>query len=119
MSWEVLVPWRDLNPSFNNDTNIRHYQVSLHVRESKTVLDSGFQELGGFQSLKKDPEFRIPVVNGIPHSLSYIPDSKAQDSRFHKKHFPGVQIQETKISWIPESGFLKVMLHGTIRNDDF
>ena len=28
---------------------------------------------------------RIPIVRGIPDSLSCIPDSKAQDSGFHSK----------------------------------
>ena len=30
----------------------------------------------------------IPIVNGIPGSLSWIADSKAQDSRINKKTFP-------------------------------
>ena len=29
--------------------------------------------------------FWIPIVSGIPDSLSCIPDSKAQDSEFHKQ----------------------------------
>ena len=48
------------------------------------------------------------------------------DSGLHIVKFPRFQIPETKVSPIPESGFplvegevLKVMLHGTIRNDDF
>ena len=32
--------------------------------------------------------FRIPVISGIPDSLSFITDSKAHDSRFHKSNFP-------------------------------
>ena len=44
----------------------------------------GFQIPGtGFQSLSVELAFWIPIVNGIPDSLSCIPDSKAQDSRFH------------------------------------
>ena len=37
---------------------------------------------------------KIPVVIGIPNSLSCIPDSKAQDSWFYKEKFPhsGIQI---------------------------
>ena len=42
-----------------------------------------------FQSLWVELQFWIPVVCGIPDSLSCIPDSKAQDSRFHKQNFPG------------------------------
>ena len=37
--------------------------------------------------------FWIPIVSGIPDCLSCIPDSKAQDSEFHKP----------KIFRIPES----------------
>ena len=48
-----------------------------HVRESKTVLDSGFQAVdSGFQVLES------VFVSGI-----WILDSKAQDSRFHKHKF--------------------------------
>ena len=46
-------------------------------------------------SLLVELGFRIPVVNGIPGSLSCIPDFKAQDSGIH---IPA------KISRIPESG---------------
>ena len=54
----------------------------------------GFQIPGiGFQSLSVELWFRIPVVSGIPDSLSCIPDSKAKDSEFHNQ----------KIFRIPES----------------
>ena len=33
----------------------------------------------GFQSLSVELGFRIPIVSGIPDSLSCIPDSKAKD----------------------------------------
>ena len=39
--------------------------------------------------------FWIPIVSGIPDSLSCIPDSKDQDFGFHKQKFPR----------IPEFGF--------------
>ena len=39
--------------------------------------------------------FWIPIVSGIPDSLSCIPDSKDQDFGFHKQEFPR----------IPEFGF--------------
>ena len=42
--------------------------------------------------------FWIPIVSGIPDSLSCIPDSKAQDFGFHKQKFPR----------IPEFGFAYV-----------
>ena len=48
--------------------------------------------------------FRIPIFNGIPDSLSFIPDSKAQDSWLHKQKFLRFRIPQAKISWTPESG---------------
>ena len=45
----------------------------------------GFQIPGtGFQFLSVELEFWIPILCGIPDSLSCIPDSKAQDSGFHE-----------------------------------
>ena len=41
----------------------------------------------GFQSLSVELGFRISIFNGIPDSLSYIPDSKAQDSGPHRQNF--------------------------------
>ena len=51
-------------------------------------MDSGFQLLDSRSSLV-ELGFRIPIVSGIPDSLSCIPDSKARDSGFHKSKFPG------------------------------
>ena len=42
-------------------------------------------------SLSVELRFWIPIVSGIPNSLSCIPDSNAQDSGFHKQKFPGFQ----------------------------
>ena len=39
-------------------------------------------------SLSLELGFWIPIAFGIPDSLSCIPDSKAQDSRFNKQKFP-------------------------------
>ena len=79
---------------------------SPHVRESKTVLDSGFHTVdSGFQYLSLELGFWIPVVSGILDSLSCFPDSKDQDSGFHKQKFLGFWILQAKISQIPESGF--------------
>ena len=41
---------------------------------------------------------RIPIVSGIPDSLSCIPDSNAHDSGFHKPRFPGIWNQDS-ITW--------------------
>ena len=42
--------------------------------------------------------FRIPIVCGIPDSLSQIPDSKAQDSVLHKRICSGLRILQAKLS---------------------
>ena len=54
------------------------------VRESK-IVDSGFHTVdSGFQSLSVELGVWIQIVSGIPDSKSCIPDSKAQDFRFHE-----------------------------------
>ena len=60
-------------------------------------MDYGFQLLDS-KSFSVELGFRIPIVCGIP-------DSKAQDSGFHKQKFPRFLILHAKISRIPESGF--------------
>ena len=45
-----------------------------------------------FQSLSVEVGSRIPILSGILDSLSYILDSKAQESGFHKQNFPGFRI---------------------------
>ena len=45
------------------------------------------------QCLSVELGFWIPIVRGIPDSLRYIPDSKAQDARFHRQKFPGFRNQ--------------------------
>jgi len=70
---------------------------SPHVREFRTVLDSGFQYLS------VELGFWIPIVSGIPDSFSCILDSKPQDCGFHNQNFPGFQIPQAKISQILES----------------
>ena len=59
----------------------------------------------GFQSLSEERGFWIPIVSRTLDSLSGIPESKAQDFRFHKQNFPGFRILQTKGSQILESGF--------------
>ena len=43
-------------------------------------------------SMSMEPGFRIPIISGILDFLSWIPDSKAQDSGFHNqilsRYFP-------------------------------
>ena len=64
------------------------------VRESKTVVDSGFHAL--------DSGFQVPD-SGFLVSGTWIPDSNRQwDSRFQS---PGFAFPQAKISPIPESGY--------------
>ena len=78
--------------------------------ESRTVLDSGFRTVdSGFRLLDSslcqwnlDSGFQ-PIVSGIPDSLYCIPDSKAQDSKFHVYNFPRFRIPKAKIFRNPES----------------
>ena len=76
--------------------------VSTFVRESKTVLDSGFHAVdSGFQLLHGSQFFVggtwiwIPIVNGISDSLSCILDSNAQNPDSTSKNFPdyGIRIR--------------------------
>ena len=49
----------------------------------------GFWILGtGFQYLSVELGFWTAIVSGIPDPLNCIPDSKTQDSEFHKQNFP-------------------------------
>ena len=74
---------------------------SPHVRESKTLLDSGFHAVdSGFhlldsRSFSVELGFRIRIVSGIPDSYTCIPDFKAQNSGFQMQKFPGF--------WNPDS----------------
>ena len=85
-----------------------------HVRESKTVLDSGFHAVdSGFHNywiahlFSVKLWFCIPIVSGTPDFYSCISDSKAQDSRYHKQKFPrfrnsdSLTWRETKIFFSP------------------
>ena len=68
-------------------------------------MDSGFHLLDS-RSFSVELGFRIRIVSGILDSYTCIPDSKAQDSGFHKQKFPTFRIPNAKISRIPESEFL-------------
>ena len=68
-------------------------------------MDSGFHLLDS-RSFSVELGFRILIVSGILDSYTCIPDSKTQDSGFHKQKFPTFRIPNAKISRIPESEFL-------------
>ena len=59
--------------------------MSPCVRETKTVLDSGFRIPDSFSV---ELRFQISIASGILDSGSSIRDSKAQDSGFHKQNHP-------------------------------
>ena len=59
------------------------------------VVESGWFEGTGFQSLSVELGFWFPRVSRNPGPLSCIPDSRAQDSGLHKQTSPGF--------WIPYS----------------
>ena len=59
------------------------------------AVDSRFQVLDP-GSFSVELGFLIPIVSGMPDSLSCIPDSKDQDSRLHKRKFIRFQILQAK-----------------------
>ena len=66
----------------------------------------GFRIPGtGLQLLSVEREFWIPIVSGIPDSLSCIPDSKTRDSGFHEQNVPvfGIPRQKSLGFRIPNS----------------
>ena len=82
-------------PSYSQNTvNIKFNAIFAPWKEIHNILGfwilrRGFQIPGYlFQSLSLELGFWIPVVSGIPDSLSCIPDSKVQDLGFHKQKFP-------------------------------
>ena len=52
----------------------------------------------GFQYLSAELGFWIPIVSGIPDSLSCIPESKTQDCGFHSENFPGFRNPDS-LTW--------------------
>jgi len=71
------------------------FVVSPRVKDSRTALDSRFQELAS-SLCRQNLDSRIPIVSGIPDSLSCRPDSIS------------------KIFRIPESGFPFMGRNGTV-----
>ena len=75
------------------------FVVSPRIKDSRTVLDSRSQELDS-SLCQQNLDSRIPIVSGIPDSLSCSPDSIS-------KIFPysGIRIS---ISWVEMVRFLPV-----------
>ena len=105
---ESIVTVTTIKTQYPEDSpNIRQVILS-HVRESKTVLDSGFYVTdSGFQvlystiNLSAELGFWIQMASGISDSFSCFPDSKAQDSGFHKQNFSNCEIRILpKFGWL-------------------
>ena len=64
-----------------------------HVRQPKTVLDSGFNALDSeFQLLDSGlfvmiTGFQIPIISGIPDFVGCVSDSNSQDFGSRSKDF--------------------------------
>ena len=50
-------------------------------------------------SLSLELGYRVPIVSGIPDSVSCISDSKTQDFKFHQQKFPRFQNPDSLLSW--------------------
>ena len=102
----LQIPFSGLE-HFNSDVA---NTCSPHVRESKTVLDSGFHVVDSrFQvldskSLSVGLGFWIPIVSGIPDSMSCIPDSKTRDCGFHKQNFSGSRVPLHGVNLFEQNG---------------
>ena len=74
--------------SHNCYWNVHVFVPKMNLLKSIHVSPCKFHPAdSGFQSLSLELGFWIPIVGGIPDSLSCIPDSTNQDSWFHG--FPG------------------------------
>ena len=83
------VKWR----SDNYVTFVKHlFNLSTHVRESKTVLDSGFHAvdsspgIGFWMFCQWNWESGFQSLVGCLDSFSRIPNPKAKDSKFQSKN---------------------------------
>ena len=68
----------------------------------------------GFESLSVELAFWIPIASGIPDSLSCIPDSKAQDSEFHKQKILRILDSLTRVDFSRQHSQLKLITVGTV-----
>ena len=81
--WVADVPPRETSPAAKSEEKRMFSQAKIHaVHSGYRVLDSRFFITGTWTQ----HSIRYP---GIPDSLSWIPNSKAQDSRFYKEKIPG------------------------------
>ena len=84
-------------PKYLSAGNCSAFQKSPHLKGNPRQFSLGDSRYCIPDSLSVELGFRISIVNGIPVSLSCIPDSK--------QNIPGFRIPRAKISRISESGF--------------
>ena len=94
---------------FNSDVaNTLHLFTSCEGIQDRLgfwIPRRGFQIPGtGFQSLSVELGFWIPIVSGIPDSMSCIPDSKTRDSGFHKQNFSGFRVPLSGVNLFKRNG---------------
>ena len=104
----IYLPSQDFEMDFEVDFKVDlEFKFSSHpmkgnLRRSwildSTLWISRFQYWIPHFSKKLELGFRIPIVGGIQDSLSQIPDSKDQDSVFHKRICSGFRILQAKLS---------------------
>ena len=66
--------------------------AAIDLESGFHAIDSGIPGTGFQDSLSVELGFRIAINSGIPDSLSYILDSKTQNSGFHKPKSSGFRI---------------------------
>ena len=103
-----ILPW-----SISNHDSQQYFQISCKVDYCPIKGNPSQFWIHipgtGFQYLSVELGFWpwIPIVGGIPDSLSCIfLDSNTQDSGFHKQNILELQIPEAKISRIPLRGVI-------------
>ena len=101
-------------PKYNSPHRVRKSKTVRILDSTPWIPDSRY----GFQSLSVELGLRIPIFSGIPDSLSYSPDSKAQDSGFHCQNIPWFRIPQTKNFWFrnPDFSTCKSGIRSTPKN---
>ena len=91
----LLTPLTILNTKVQPDKGLHHANHEFNCKWRKSTvavyLQSRPKDSLGFWI--PPHELRIPVIGAIPESLSFIPNSKAQDSRATSKIFPDSKIR--------------------------
>ena len=91
----IYLPSQDFEMDFEVD-----FKVDLEFKFSSHPMKGNLRRSWILDSTLWISRFQywIPIVGGIQDSLSQIPDSKDQDSVFHKRICSGFRILQTKLS---------------------